>query len=87
MTLYRFAHRLVRAILRYGWGMSVHGADHVPGIVDEPIKGRGRRSGRCAPPGSWDAEYWQSIPSLEPLRRRSTASCSLERGGIDYGDI
>jgi 1-acyl-sn-glycerol-3-phosphate acyltransferase len=30
VTLYRFAHRLVRTILRHGWGIVVHGADHVP---------------------------------------------------------
>lgn len=30
MTFYRFAHRVVRTILRRGWRISVHGADHVP---------------------------------------------------------
>ena len=30
VTFYRFAHRLVRAILGYGWGITVHGAEHIP---------------------------------------------------------
>ncbi|HEY7677764.1 MAG TPA: lysophospholipid acyltransferase family protein, partial [Candidatus Methylomirabilis sp.] len=30
MTFYRFARGLVRTILGHGWGIVVHGADHVP---------------------------------------------------------